>query len=169
MATCFFWLEASFFDCFCEACFCTDFGDLSPMMGYLSLSYLTFGMFVSPKALVFVFEESSSGKLGGSRLRRVVLGSEGRGFGRNSGSSLAFGVWRSELNEKPRDGLRPETKQLLRPASDSAQNPKPKTQNRHPTPNSKLCCTPNSALRRAAPRCAASRGGALRPHGWSRV
>jgi hypothetical protein len=27
------WFETFVFDCFCDACFCTDFGDLSPMMG----------------------------------------------------------------------------------------------------------------------------------------
>ena len=32
MSDCFFWLEASFFDCFCEAFFCVDLGDLSPMI-----------------------------------------------------------------------------------------------------------------------------------------
>jgi len=37
-AACFFlWFAALDFACFCEACFCTDFGDLSPMIGFLSL------------------------------------------------------------------------------------------------------------------------------------
>lgn len=31
----FFWFALSFFDCFCDAFFCTDFGDLSPMVGML--------------------------------------------------------------------------------------------------------------------------------------
>jgi hypothetical protein len=37
-AACFFlWFAALDLACFCEACFCTDFGDLSPMIGFLSL------------------------------------------------------------------------------------------------------------------------------------
>ncbi|MEY4941595.1 MAG: hypothetical protein RIQ93_3330 [Verrucomicrobiota bacterium] len=38
ISACFFWLDTLDFDCFCVAFFCTDFGDLSPMLGYLSLS-----------------------------------------------------------------------------------------------------------------------------------
>jgi hypothetical protein len=34
----FFWLTAVVFVCFCVAFFCTDFGDLSPMVGILLLS-----------------------------------------------------------------------------------------------------------------------------------
>ena len=34
MSACFFWFVSLAFDCFCEACFCTDFGDLSPMVGF---------------------------------------------------------------------------------------------------------------------------------------
>jgi hypothetical protein len=59
MSACFFLFESLFFDCFCDACFCTDFGDLSPMVEFISLSCLTFGMFVSPRALVFIFEDVS--------------------------------------------------------------------------------------------------------------
>jgi hypothetical protein len=59
MSACFFLFESLFFDCFCDACFCTDFGDLSPMVECLLLIRLTFGMFVSPRALVFIFEETS--------------------------------------------------------------------------------------------------------------
>ena len=50
MSAFFFWLTPSAFVCFCEACFCADFGDLSPMWGFPWLSGLTFGMFVSPTA-----------------------------------------------------------------------------------------------------------------------
>jgi hypothetical protein len=32
ISACFFWFESLFFDCFCDACFCTDLGDLSPMV-----------------------------------------------------------------------------------------------------------------------------------------
>jgi hypothetical protein len=62
MSACFFLFESFAFDCFCEACFCTDFGDLSPMVGLLSLSYLTFGMFVSPMAFVTFLERVSYAK-----------------------------------------------------------------------------------------------------------
>jgi len=34
MRACFWLLAALFFDCFCDACFCTDFGDLSPMVEF---------------------------------------------------------------------------------------------------------------------------------------
>lgn len=34
----FFWFALSAFDCFCEALFCVDFGDLSPMGDVLWLS-----------------------------------------------------------------------------------------------------------------------------------
>lgn len=54
MSAFFFWFAPSAFDCFCEACFCTDFGDRSPMVVVLSLGWLTFGMFVSPTAWAFV-------------------------------------------------------------------------------------------------------------------
>jgi hypothetical protein len=36
---CFLEFESSSFDCFCDACFCTDFGDLSPMVGVLSVGF----------------------------------------------------------------------------------------------------------------------------------
>ena len=55
----FFWFAPSLFDCFCEACFCVDFGDLSPMGSVFWLSCLTFGMDVSPSALVFILKPSS--------------------------------------------------------------------------------------------------------------
>ena len=64
MTACFFLFEASVFVCFCDAFFCTDFGDLSPMVGDLSLSCLTFGMFVSPRAWVFVLETRATRKRG---------------------------------------------------------------------------------------------------------
>jgi hypothetical protein len=53
-SACFLRLASLFFDCFCDACFCTDFGDLSPMVGFPLLSCLTFGMFVSPMAFVLI-------------------------------------------------------------------------------------------------------------------
>ena len=34
ISACFCLLASLFFDCFCDACFCTDFGDLSPMVGF---------------------------------------------------------------------------------------------------------------------------------------
>ena len=60
MTACFLLFESLVFDCFCEAFFCTDFGDLSPMVGFLSLSYLAFGMFVSPRALVLILDDARS-------------------------------------------------------------------------------------------------------------
>ena len=48
MSAFFLWFAPSVFDCFCEACFCTDFGDRSPMVWFLSLGWLIPGMFVSP-------------------------------------------------------------------------------------------------------------------------
>ena len=57
ISACFFWLESLARDCFCEACFCTDFGDLSPMVVCLSLHCLTIGMFVSPRALFLIRHE----------------------------------------------------------------------------------------------------------------
>lgn len=59
MSACFCLFESLFFDCFCDACFCTDFGDLSPMVECFLLNCLTFGMFVSPRALVFILERAS--------------------------------------------------------------------------------------------------------------
>ncbi len=60
----FFLFEAAFD---LVACFCVAFGDLSPMAGIVLWSALTFGMFVSPRALFFINEGPASGKL-----RRIV-------------------------------------------------------------------------------------------------
>jgi hypothetical protein len=60
-------------DCFWEACFCTYFGDLSPMVGVpLNEGWLTVGMFVSPKAWLVIREGGSKVNNRRRRDRRIA-------------------------------------------------------------------------------------------------
>ena len=62
-SACFFWFAAFATDCFCDACFCTDFGDLSPMADFFRLSCLARGMLVSPRARCILSEVPGGGEL----------------------------------------------------------------------------------------------------------
>lgn len=55
MSVCFFWFVLLFFDCFCEVCFCMDFGDLLFMVGMFLLSYFVVGMFVFLIMCLYLF------------------------------------------------------------------------------------------------------------------
>src|ERR1700720_1893438 len=67
-SACFLWFALSFFDCFCDACFCTDFGDLSPMVGCLSLSGRASEILLFPKMSPFISERAGQWKAGRFRI-----------------------------------------------------------------------------------------------------
>ena len=69
---CFLLFASLLLDCFCDAFFCTDFGDLSPMVGFpFTEGCLTLGMFVSPKAFQIIPE--SGGIVNNRRRRNKII------------------------------------------------------------------------------------------------